>query len=384
MDTLRWMRRAREGEAGIAEVRDRLHDEEDAEAARPLALALSRAGAVSALGVVLQSGGAAARVAALEALETVSSVEAGMVALRGHDEEPDAWLRRRRVALAVSRGVEVEDAWNAEDPGVCAVLLAADVVDDQHVEYALERAAAGSGRLWDEVAWWACVRAGGELGVASLLEAAGEHPNVFVVAQAARALRALGLAPAFDVEGLWREDVPLDLEGVRALDDQVPADVERAVIALRLARERDALLAAVGRLAGSALEPATTALVDGTTHPRPEVRAAAVRGLDGRTGPAVWAAYDAWVRQEPDPERRVSVVWTVARRREAQALDALLPWVDVEDRGVRLAVAEGLSERVRKRRRDRTGAARAALERLVAQADPVVTAAAQRGLARFG
>lgn len=377
---LAWIRTARSGPDGVAQVVDALKSAEDAEDAGLMGLALARAGALEGLGEVLRTGTDVGRDAALQALGTASG-EVGAVALAAARDQASAWRRRQLGALAARHGADIGALWDPGDPGVCAVLLSSLAMPTPDAWR--ERLEEASQAMDPEVAWVAVVRLSAERdpGTAGLLEDASEHSSPFVRAQAARGLAALGLAPAVDVPGLWRDDVPLRLEEVRALDDGVAADVERAAQALTLASAPDALLAAVGRLAASDLPLATQALVDGTHHPLPPVRGACVRALDGRSGQAVWSAYDQRVQHDPDPAQRTGVVWTVSRRRELEALPWIVRWTGSEEEAVRRAAVEGLAVRVRRTSRSRTQDVRSALQ--AAADDPDLAEVAAQALARF-
>jgi len=379
---LAWIRTARSGAEGVAQVEAALRLADDAEEARLMALALARVDALEALARVLEAGTDAARDAVVEALPTASG-SVGEVALAAARDEASPWRRRRLAALAAQQGADVRGLWDPDAPLVCAALL--EHLTPEAARGWSERLEAAVQHGDAEVAWRAVVHLGhaGDLGVGGVLEEALEHDSPFVRAQAARALVRLGLVPTVEIPGLWREDVPLDLAGVRALDDTVPHDVERAALALGLAEDVDALLAAVGRLAASDTEAATTALLGGTDHPVPTVRAAALRALDGRTGEAVWRAYDRRVRLDPDPAVRTGAVWTVTRRRELEALPWIIRWADHDDPAIHVAAVEGLAVRVRRTARSRTAQVRAALERARDRGEAAARQAVEAALGRL-
>jgi len=377
---LTWIREARSGPDGVGRVVEALRASEDEAEARLMGLALARAGALDALGDVLATGSDTARDAALEALGTASG-EVGAVALAAAATQAHPWRTRRLVALAAQKGADVGALWDPDRPAVAAVVLQS--LPSPVPAGWRDRLESACEAEDSEVAWVAVVRLAAEsdLGAAGVLEDACAHASPFVRAQAARGLVALGLTPAVDVPGLWRDDIPLVLDRVRALDDSAPDDVERAALALGLAVATDALLAAVGRLAASELAVATDALVDGTDHPLPSVRAACVRALDGRTGEAVWGAYDRRVHHDPDPAQRTGAVWTVSRRRELDALPWIVRWAQATEPAVRRAAVEGLAVRVRRTARSRTRDVYDAL--MKARQEPDLQPIAEEALARF-
>lgn len=379
-----WLDEARRGAAGVSAVVAALGDAPEGDSARLAALALARVEAHDALAQLLAHPTRVVRVAAIDALRTARSTKAGSVLLSGLQGEPEPWLRRRRAEAGLAIGGAPELAWKAEDWGVRAAVLAylqGRSVDDSwwpSVEPCAESTDA-------EAAWRACALLADrtEDAPAALFDAALDHDSAFVVAQAARALVLRGLAPPADVPGLYRDDVPLDLEGLRALDDADAEDLDRAACALMLATDEHALIAAIGRLARGEEERWTRALAQACAHPAPRVRAAAVRGLDGKNSPAVWAAYDDRVRRDPDPDQRSAVVWTVGRRRELEGLTWLVRWWELPAAGVRVAVVEALAARVRKTSRARTTEVRAVLDAAVASGLESVSGPAAEALARF-
>ncbi|MFK7929884.1 MAG: HEAT repeat domain-containing protein [Myxococcota bacterium] len=373
---------ARSGEAGVQQVVDVLLAATSDDEARLAALALARSSAIGALALALRSGPLGVRQAAASALATCRGPDVIEVVLGGLDMESEPWLRRERARAGLSAGATALRLWQTKDVHARAVAVASLGEAGDSPEW-IDRLAFALESESTELVWWAAATLRAHTGEvpASAFDALLEHKSAFVVAQAALALSARGLAPAADVPGLWQDDVPRSLDEVRSLDDADPADVARAALCLGLACQIDALIAAVGRLAASSLPVATQALSAGAAHPVPKIRAAAVKGLSGKSGALVWAAYEDRVRLDPDPRLRQQIIWSLGRRREPEAVDALVRWFGM-DLGPKSAITEALCARVRKASSARSPEVRRVLEAVVASGGPSAELAKQ-GLSRF-
>lgn len=365
---LHWLEQARSAPGPVAETLLRASDPEEA---RLAAFALRRVGAVAELGRAAGAEEPGVRAAVLDVLEAMP--EATGVLEERLDDEPAPWLQRRlaRALLAREPGRAPVLALDARGPVRAAALTARpEVSRPEHLDDVLP-----------EVAWWAAVSRvrAPDPAWAEALRAASGHRDAFVGAQIVRALRAIGVA----VDGPDLDRVPLDLEGVRALDDRRVEDVQRAALCLGFADAEPALLGALGRLAASSEDIATEAIVKATRHPVEGVARTAVRALDGRVGAAVWQAYADRVARAPDPELQVDAVWTVARRREPEAQELVVRWASGASGPVREAAVDGLLARVQKTRQARDAAARDVLVRRLVDGSVRERRDAARALGRF-
>ena len=388
-----WLDRAKQDPEAVVEALLAMQAPDEA---RLAAFALQRAGHGEALDRGTRASSPLVRAAVVDVLATAGRPATLEVRLA---EEPEGWLRVR-LAAALARDPRRLPALIAHaDPGVRVVALDAARRADR-VEPGLDEAADEAAReATPALAWLGCVllRTLEDPAGIDALERACRHPDPFVAVQAARGLRLHGLSAPVEIRGL-DEAVPVDLDGVRALDDQDPADVRIAALALLHSTDDHALQAAIGRLAAApeALpgagslgldavkdDLALSAIVAGCAHPLPAIQRIATRALDGHAGPAVWQAYTDRMDAESDPEERARVAWTVARRREHAALPLLVAWADDPDPVVVHAAVEGLRARVRKTARSRTDAVREVLLRRLQDAEDATRALAAEALGRF-
>lgn len=385
-----WLALARSGTDGVRQVQEVGLASAAVDEARLAALALARAGSAESEAALIDALGATDESVRSVVLEVVAAMPspARLAAVGTRLPADDSPWLRRRVAEVLAASSDpaahqaVLDAFDDPDPGVRGVAT-------RHVQRTLRalpakpwlgRLASACADLAAEVAWYALIAVGehGDPAHAADVRAALDHPNAFVVGQAEVQLARLVGGP------LPTAGVPVDLDGIRALRDTVDAHVRLAVSALRLASTDDAILAAIGRLAGSAASIATTALAQAAElHPRAEARRQALRALDGRRGDGVWRAIRHVVATELDPERRRSTVWTLARRTEPEAFALLVELAAHPTTDSGSEAVAGLAARVHKTARARTPESEGVLTQALRAGEPPTRMAAASALARF-